>query len=95
MKLISAVLVAIGGVAIPAACLASPLVGATSPSTASANDKAFCIRTKGDVSRPGECLFASYSECKQSGAAVFAECYRNPRSANARQMRKDPAPSSR
>jgi len=94
MKLIFAFLVAIGGLAIPAAAIAAPPVGATSPSTASADDKAFCVRTKGDISRPGDCMFASYNECRQSGASVSGECYRNPRSANARQIRKDPAPSS-
>jgi hypothetical protein len=94
MKLVFAFLVAIAGLAIPAAGLASPLVGATSPSPVSADEKAFCIRTKGDISRPGDCMFASYKDCKTSGAAVYAECYRNPRTANARQIHKDPAPSS-
>lgn len=94
MKLVFAFLVAITGLAIPAAGFASPLVGATSPLTASADDKAFCVRTRGDISRPGDCMFASYRECKQSGASVYGECYRNPRAANARQIRKHPAPSS-
>ena len=67
----------------PAITLANPLVGATAPSPGATDDKAFCIRTKGDRARPGDCLFASYQECKTSIAAVYAECYRNPRSANA------------
>ena len=94
MKLIFAFLVAVGGLAMPAAGFASPLTGATSPPTASADDKAFCVRTKGDISRPGDCMFASYRECKQSGASLYGECYRNPRTANARQIRKAPAPPS-
>ena len=91
MKLVFAFLVSIAGLAVPAASLATPLVGATSPSSTSADDKAFCIRTKGDISRPGDCMFASYKACKESGAAVYAECYRNPRAANARQDRKNPS----
>jgi hypothetical protein len=88
MKLAFAFLVAVAGLAIPAAGLASPLVGATSPSPAAADEKAFCLRTKGDINRPVDCLFASYKECTQSPAFVYAECYRNPRTANARQIRK-------
>lgn len=82
MKLIFALLISVAGLAIPAAGFASPLVGATSPAPASADDKAFCMRTKGDARGPGDCLFASYQDCKTSIAAVYAECYRNPRSAN-------------
>ena len=95
MKLLFAFLVSIAGLAMPVAGTAEPLVGATAPLPESANDKAFCIRTKGDISRPGDCMFASYKACKESGAAVYAECYRNPRAANARQGRKDTAPSPR
>ena len=73
----------VASLASPAVSRADPLVGATAPSGTTA-DKAFCIRTKGDRARPGECLFASYQECKTSTANVYAECYRNPRSANAR-----------
>lgn len=74
--------------AAPAISLADPLVGATAPSPGAAEDKAFCIRTKGDRARPGDCLFASYQECKTSIAAVYAECYRNPRSANAQMPKR-------
>ena len=66
----------------PATAFANPPVGATAPLSTSADDKAFCIRTKGEIGRPGACLFASYQECTTSGAAIFAECYRNPRVAN-------------
>jgi hypothetical protein len=68
--------------AMPAACLANPLVGAASPSPTSADEKAFCMRTKGDISRPVDCMFASYQDCRTSIAGVYAECYRNPRLAN-------------
>lgn len=73
--------------ALPAVSRAEPLVGATAPSGSTA-DNAFCIRTKGDRARPGECLFASYQECKSSPANVYAECYRNPRSANAQMPKR-------
>lgn len=69
--------------AAPGISLANPPVGATAPSAAATGDKTFCIRTKGDRARPGDCLFASYQECKTSIAAVYAECYRNPRMAHA------------
>jgi hypothetical protein len=82
MKLIFAFLISIAGLAIPTVGFASPLVGATSPAPASADDKAFCMRTKGAARGPGDCLFASYQDCKTSIAAVYAECYRNPRFAN-------------
>ena len=36
---------------------------------------------------PRDCIFATYQECKTSIAAVYAECYRNPRGANARMMK--------
>ena len=81
--------------AVTAACLAAPVisradppVGATAPLAGATEDKAFCIRTKGDRARPGDCLFASYQECKTSIAAVYAECYRNPRAAHAQAPRR-------
>lgn len=74
--------------ALPAASLAGPLLGATAPSPDAGQEKAFCMKTKNDPASHGACLFTSYQECKTSVAAIYAECYRNPRMAHAQGPKK-------
>lgn len=81
------ILITVACLVSPTLSMAEPLVGATSPSPGAMEEKAFCIRTKGMHGGPRDCIFATYQECKTSIAAVYAECYRNPRTANARMVK--------
>ncbi len=82
MKPVFAFALAAACLAAPSVSLANPPVDVTSLLPVSADEKEFCMRTKGDIGRPGDCLFASYQDCVTSTAAIYAECYRNPRMAN-------------